>query len=273
VGIRKMPLLRLIEHQPAWELHTLMRFRGVKYTSDYSPYPVALGRATPVITDDATIHFHDNIVDVINSHALDKLDEDFLDVDRLVSSYINESLVKHYHQWRYVTKEDRKDLANHASIGINWKLALFHDLQSLFTIPTNPFHLFHSGVVDKRHEHELLKKLEGSYKHLDEKLKGNRGSIVNNWSDHYRGLVIQTYGYADALLFAHIVSALSNKVLKPIICKYESLMEYFNSIVSKYYSFNSHEPSFNVSPSTFSLFSLIALTSWFRVYRWLKLFS
>eukprot|EP01031_Cornospumella_fuschlensis_P033631 gene33631-40682_t len=42
-------VLRVIEHEPAWELHAYLRFIQLPYLVEYSPSPNALGAPLPAV--------------------------------------------------------------------------------------------------------------------------------------------------------------------------------------------------------------------------------
>lgn len=82
-------IIRLIEHQPAWEIHALLRFYNIPYLSEYSPAPIALGRHLPVLVTSTTLYSGNQILECpIFDQARKALTSTEKDIESLVSSAI-----------------------------------------------------------------------------------------------------------------------------------------------------------------------------------------
>jgi hypothetical protein len=98
-------IVRLLEHQPAWELHVLLRLYGIPYTCDFVSYPSAMGRPLPLLADEENIYCGRECYDFIAKKS--KNYEIIDSADSLVLSYLKCHLCDMFSDYLNVTREDR----------------------------------------------------------------------------------------------------------------------------------------------------------------------
>lgn len=88
-------MIRLVEHQPAWELHAFLRFNDIPYVSEYSPSPVALGRTLPALADCCKVYSGEQIYECNVIKGTKKVfSPTEIELDELVASSIQCGLVR-----------------------------------------------------------------------------------------------------------------------------------------------------------------------------------
>ena len=129
-----MSMLRLIEQEPAWEIHAYLRFSGLSYRVEYSSLPSALGRRLPVLVDEFGVYNGDEIFRCIQSHSKQlHLSRDEKIVDELVANTIRTKFDQQlWSVLNQITNLERDHLIISSPWGVNVYLAIMHDLQKFF---------------------------------------------------------------------------------------------------------------------------------------------
>ena len=114
-------MIRLIEHQPAWELHAFLHFAGLSYKCEYSPTPKALGSVLPILIIDNTIYSGEASFDIIKIISKDKSHNH---LEELVSSYLYKKVCTLFGQFEKLTGTDKKDVWQSTTWGYNVYLTM-----------------------------------------------------------------------------------------------------------------------------------------------------
>lgn len=124
-----MKVLRLIEHEPAWELHILLRIIGLAYTTDYSPTPFALGRPLPILVDDSTIYSGEGCFRYLSKQC--PYYPNIEAADELITSYLQKHLIQVYENFLVLNKDNYKNLLRNDAFGVRIQQSFLLDLQSI----------------------------------------------------------------------------------------------------------------------------------------------
>lgn len=124
-------MIRLIEHQPAWELHAFLHFSGLSYKCEYSPTPRALGVVLPVLIIDNSLYSGEAAYDIIRKHSNDKHHNH---LEELVASYVEKKLCTLLEQFERVTGSHKRAIYQSAPWGLNLGLASLVELSYIIDL-------------------------------------------------------------------------------------------------------------------------------------------
>ncbi|RYY84469.1 hypothetical protein EON63_09170, partial [archaeon] len=92
-------VLRVLEHEPAWEIHAYLRFIQLPYIVEYSASPTALGVPLPAVVHGHEVLSGQKIYHLASLPNARTLNEHDTQVDKFVSSYLSHTLVRVYDQY------------------------------------------------------------------------------------------------------------------------------------------------------------------------------
>lgn len=124
-----MKTVRLIEHEPSWELHFLLRVFGIAYTTDYSPTPFALGRPLPIIVDENGISSGEGCYKYITKQR--DFYKSIQGVDELVSAYLQKNLCQVYENYLVVSDTNRNILQRNDAWGVRIQQSFLLEMKSV----------------------------------------------------------------------------------------------------------------------------------------------
>jgi len=110
-------MIRLIEHQPAWELHAFLHFSGLSYKCEYSPTPMALGHILPIIIIESVTYSGEGAFDIIKLHGKEK--RHYHHSDELIACYLQKKLILLFQQLEKQTGSEKAAILSAENWGIN----------------------------------------------------------------------------------------------------------------------------------------------------------
>jgi hypothetical protein len=125
-------MLRLVEHQPAWEVHSALRFFGISYSVDFSPMPTALGKSLPLLIDNDGMYGGTEIFDCISRHSMKSVTASEKVIDELVSNTLLQRFGALWATLSHRTLTARDEAMQISPWGLNIYLGHLLDLQKLF---------------------------------------------------------------------------------------------------------------------------------------------
>ena len=126
---KKMSFVRLIEHDPAWEIHLLLRFYEIPYTCDYSYTSYALGRPLPVLIHDENVYCGHECYDFLKTKCPNYAMIQSL--DSLVSSFIQVNLVSVLRDFLGVTQTDKQIVQRSLITGLDIQHSFLYGLKTM----------------------------------------------------------------------------------------------------------------------------------------------
>jgi hypothetical protein len=87
-------VVRLVEHEPAWDLHLYLRALDIPYIAEYSPAPIGLGRRLPVLVIGEDVCSGHQIY----QHRTIKTKAHNQTIDQFLSAYLENNLVAVFNQ-------------------------------------------------------------------------------------------------------------------------------------------------------------------------------
>lgn len=238
-----MKVFRLIEHEPAWEVHAFLRFCGVAYTSEFAPTPMAFGRPLPVVVSASEVYSGEEIFDSPEILSAVTWSEDEKSMNEMVASTVRCTFQRIYDHIIMRRGEDSSIEREYGVVGFGSLVANSSELACSLSFVSK-------DKYPKLSEVDLLKLLESKYEELNFSLdfaRDDKLSVCSCWSSLRKApLKINRLGKADALLFDHIARAIAHPAIGPVIEKFPNIRKYFVSLCSKYFGPASHPQVKNV---------------------------
>ena len=129
-------MFRVIEQEPAWEIHAYLRFCGLSYHVEYSTLPTALGRKLPILIDETGVYSADEIFTCIQAHSKQlHLSRDEKGVDELVANTLRRRFERQlWDVLNRLTNIDREHILISSPLGVNLYLSMIYDLHKFFNL-------------------------------------------------------------------------------------------------------------------------------------------
>lgn len=179
--------IRIIQFQPAWSLHALLRFHNLPYTCENSIQPISLGNQLPCLLDGKYLLPNNIALEHLQYGRIIRNDKSFIlqDIkkknsnDVIMGNYIQNSIVKNFHYLKKSSGLERKELVKSTSFLIRWPLLIWKDLHNSLFGESNG-EINNLEINNNLKENELLMLLKESYIEFDEILKINEGFLIPN---------------------------------------------------------------------------------------------
>jgi hypothetical protein len=179
--------IRIIQFQPAWSLHALLRFHNLPYTCENSIQPISLGNQLPCLLDGKYLLPNDIALEHLQYGRIIRNDKSCIPQDKkinntndvIMGNYIENSIVKNFNHLKKSSGLDRKELLRSTSFLISWPLLIWKDLHNSIFGESNG-DINNLELYKKLKENELLILLKESYIEFDEILKINEGFLLPN---------------------------------------------------------------------------------------------
>jgi hypothetical protein len=126
--VEKMNFVRIIEHEPAWELHILLRLYEIPYTCDYCPVQFAMGRPLPLLVDGNTVYSVGECIDFLIGKSRDYTTIEA--EDSLISGYLHSTLDVVYRDYCSKTESYKKSIHSKQIMGLGLVQSTLLDVKS-----------------------------------------------------------------------------------------------------------------------------------------------
>ena len=200
--------IKLIQYQPAWSYHCLLRFKGLAYTTENAILPVSIGKTLPCLIDGNYVvngqqgleHLIDNTLGNDNTEGDATNLEDFA-----YAAYIESHLAQVLTQMKNILNYDRHEILTSHSFINTWLLCIYRNIYSYFHQEKKQIVSYYdNSCLNYRYETfnllELENKLHRTYRVIDALLLRHNGYLSASLKNRNQR------GIADATLFDHLVN-------------------------------------------------------------------
>lgn len=118
--VEHQPTIRLLQLQPSWAIHALLRFKNLPYISEDVPTNTVLGKSVPVLSDGISIESGSNALLHIQQQYSDGWSRNELIADHILGHYLMNTIENTFQLLAKTTGYHEEVVSQCSSFGISW---------------------------------------------------------------------------------------------------------------------------------------------------------